>query len=71
MTVRAVAGLAALNGALVLMGTSLLWAFRGFARWSDVLRLAGLGYLLGVAALGTVWTQLLVAGVPFGGCEKT
>jgi hypothetical protein len=67
MTVRAIAGLLVLNLAFAVMGTTLLWAFRGFARWSDVLRLAGLGYLVGVAAFGTVWTQLLVVGVPFGG----
>jgi hypothetical protein len=67
VTVRAIAGLAALNLALAMMGTTLLWAFRGFARWGDVLRHAGLGYLLGVAAFGVVWTELLVVGVPFGG----
>ena len=67
MTVRAIAGLFALNLGFTLLGTALLQAFRGFERWSDVLRLAGLGYLLGVAAFGIVWTQLLVIGVPFGG----
>ena len=67
MTVRALLGLAALNGAYAVLGVTLLWALRGLPRWSDVLRLAGLGYLLGVAAFGVVWTQLLVLGVPFGG----
>jgi hypothetical protein len=67
VTVRAIAGLVALNAAFAVMGTSLLWALRGLARWSDALRLSGLGYLLGVAAFGTVWTQFLVLGVPFGG----
>lgn len=67
MTVRAVLGLAALNGAYAVLGITLLWAMRGLPRWSDVLRLAGLGYLLGIAAFGAVWTQLLVLGVPFGG----
>ena len=67
MTVRAILGLAALNGAYAVLGVTLLWAIRGLPRWSDVLRLAGLGYLLGVAAFGTVWTLLLVVGVPFGG----
>ena len=66
MTVHAILGLAALNGAYAVLGVTLLWAIRGLPRWSDVLRLAGLGYLLGVAAFGTVWTLLLVVGVPFG-----
>jgi len=64
VTIRAILGLVALNGAYALLGVALLWAIRGLPRWSDVLRLAGLGYLLGVAAFGVVWTQLLVVGVP-------
>ena len=67
MTVRAILGLVLLNTAFAVLGTTLLWAFRGFKRWSDVLRLAGLGYLLGMAAFGVVWTQLLVAGATFSG----
>jgi len=67
VTVRAILGLAALNGAYAVLGVALLWAIRGLPRWTDVLRLAGLGYLLGVAAFGVVWTQLLVVGVPLGG----
>ena len=67
MTIRSISGLFALNGAFLVVGLALVWSFRGFTRWADVLRLAGLGYLIGVAAFGTVWTQLLVVGVPFGG----
>ena len=67
MTVRAILGLLALNGAYAVLGITLLWAIRGLPRWTDVLRLAGLGYLLGVAAFGVVWTQLLVLGVPLSG----
>ena len=67
MTVRAIAGLAALNLGFGVMGTTFVWAARGLPRWSDALRLFGLGYLLGVASFGVVWTQLLVVGVPFGG----
>ena len=67
MTVRAILGLAALNGAYAVLGMTLLWAIRGLSRWSDVVRLAGLGYLLGLAAFGVVWTQLLVVGVPLDG----
>jgi hypothetical protein len=67
VTVRTIAGLLALNVAYAVMGFTFLWALRGLPRWTDVLRLAGLGYLLGLAAFGVVWTQLLVVGVPFGG----
>jgi hypothetical protein len=67
VSAHAIFGLAALNGAYAVLGVTLLWALRGLPRWSDVLRLAGLGYLMGVAAFGTVWTELLVVGVPFGG----
>ena len=67
MTVRAVLGLAALNGAYAALGITMLWAIRGLARWTDILRLAGLAYLLGVAAFGILWTQLLVLDVRFSG----
>ena len=67
MTVRTILGLAALNGGYAALGIALLWAIRGLARWTDVLRLAGLAYLLGVAAFGIVWTQLLVLDVRFSG----
>jgi hypothetical protein len=67
MTVRAIAGLFALNGAFALLGLSLLWSLGALPRWADTLRLAGVGYLAGVAAFGALWTQLLVIGVPFGG----
>src|SRR6185436_15640149 len=60
-------GLFALNGAFAVLGLSLLWSLGALPRWADALRLAGVGYLAGVAAFGTLWTQLLVIGVPFGG----
>jgi hypothetical protein len=67
VTIRAIAGLVALNVAFAVMGLTFLWGLRGFRRWADVLRLAGLGYVLGLAAFGVVWTELLVVGVTFGG----
>ena len=67
MTWRALVGLLALNAGFALVGIAMLWALRGFRAWNDLLRLAGLGYLLGVAAFGILWTFLLVVGVPFGG----
>ena len=67
MTIRAIAGLAVANLGFAAIGTTFVWAARGFARWSDVARLAGLGYLVGVAAFAAVWTQFLVLGIPLGG----
>ncbi len=69
MTVRALAGLTALNLAYAAVGLSLLWGLLAFRTWGGLLRLAGLGYLVGLAAFGVVWTTLLVAGVPFGAVE--
>src|SRR4029078_12764923 len=66
VTVRALAGLAALNVAYAVVGLSLLWAALAFRTWGGLRRLAGRGYLLGLAAFGVLWTALLVAGVPFG-----
>jgi hypothetical protein len=67
VTARAIAGLVALNVALLAAGTGALWAMRGFRTWASLLRLAGLGYLIGVGLFGILWTELLVVGVPFGG----
>jgi hypothetical protein len=67
VTYRALAGLFALNLGFAVLGLAVLYAIRGFSRWPDVVRLAGLGYLLGVALFGVAWTQLLVVGVPFDG----
>ena len=64
-TLQAIAGLAALNGAYAVLGLVILWTVRGLPRWSDAVRSAGLGYLLGIAAFGALWTELLVLGVPF------
>ena len=67
MTERAIAGLVVLNTAYLGAGAAVLWAMRGFRSWADLVRLAGLAYLLGVAAFGTLWTELLVVDIPFGG----
>ena len=67
MTVRALSGLAALNVAYALSGLALLWGFGALRTWGAVLRLTGLGYLVGLAAFGVVWTALLAAGAPFEG----
>lgn len=67
MTVRALAGLLALNVGFAAAGLALLHALRGFPTWGSALRLAGLGHLLGIAAFGVLWTELLVVGAPFNG----
>jgi hypothetical protein len=67
VTLRALSGLAALNLAYAFVGLALLWGFGALRTWNAVARLVGLGYLVGLAAFGVLWTTLLVAGVPFDG----
>lgn len=67
MTIRALLGLLVLNALYLGVGSSLVWALRGWRSWAEFVRFAGLAYLLGVAALGVVWTVLLVLGAPFSG----
>jgi hypothetical protein len=57
-------GLVGLNLVALVDGIALLWAMRGFERRREILRLAGLAYLLGISALGVACTWLLVAGAP-------
>jgi hypothetical protein len=64
MTLRALAGLLALNGAYLAVGSTLVWAARGWGYWREWARFAGLAYLVGVAGLGIVWTLMLVVGFP-------
>lgn len=65
MTLRALAGLAVLNTLLLGVGVSWLWAVRGVGSWRDLLRHAGLAYLLGTALLGVTFSTTLVLGIPF------
>ena len=67
MTVRAIFGLVAFNLLLLVCGASVLWLARGWRTWLELARLGGLAYLTGVAAVGVVWTLLLVVGIPFSG----
>lgn len=69
MTVLSLAGLAALNIGYAFAGVMLLWGFGAIRAWDGLLRLVGVGYLVGLASFGVVWTTLLVAGVPFGWLE--
>jgi hypothetical protein len=58
-------GLAWLNALYLAGGLALLWWSRGFVIWSELARLAGLAYIVGVAVVGTTWTLLVIVGVPF------
>jgi hypothetical protein len=67
MTIRAIAGLLALNAAYAVVGASIVFALCGYRTWRAVLGGLGLAYLLGVAAFGILWTELLIVGVPLSG----
>ena len=60
---RALAGLLALNAAFAVAGLALRFALHGYRSWGTILRNLGLGYLLGVAAFGILWTELLIVGL--------
>jgi hypothetical protein len=66
VTIRAIAGLAALNLLFVGVGACVLWGLRGWRWWTDFLRLAGVAYFLGVASFLTLASIELVVGIPFG-----
>jgi len=65
MTVRSLLGLVALNLFALGVGAGLLWGLRGWRSWWELARLAGLAYMLGVAAIGVALTLVLVVGIPF------
>ncbi len=67
MTIRAIAGLLALNALYLAVGTSVLAALRGWRSAREWGSFAGLAYLLGVSTLGVLWVLLLVVGIPFRG----
>ena len=66
MSIRAIAGLLSFDLSLGLAGWALLFGVRGLRSWSDIVRLAGLAFLLGFAAVAAVLTALLAFGIPFG-----
>jgi hypothetical protein len=65
MSISAIAGVLALDVLLLAAGSGLLWGVRGWEAWSEFARLAGLAYLLGAAALGVLFVNELVVGIPF------
>lgn len=66
MTLRAIAGLVVLHLFILGVGAGVLWGLRGWKAWVELLRLAGVAYLLGVASLMILLTVSLVVGLPFG-----
>lgn len=65
MSAPALVGLGLLNMLFLLTGVSLLGVVRGWDTWTEIGRLAGLAYVTGVAATGSIWTLLLIFGAPF------
>ena len=65
MTVRALAGLAAFNLVLLVVGVAVLAALRGWRSRYELVRSAGLAYMLGVALVGVVLSLELVLAIPF------
>jgi hypothetical protein len=66
VTVRAIGGLIVFNLFVLACGAGVLWGLRGWRLWTELLRLVGVAYLLGLAALMVLMTLELVLGVPVG-----
>jgi hypothetical protein len=64
MTVRAITGLVVYNVFLLAVGAGVLWGVRGWRWWTDLVRLAGVAYLLGISSLMILLTVELVVGIP-------
>jgi hypothetical protein len=64
MTLRAIAGLLAFNVFVLAVGAVVLWGMRGWRWWTELARLAGVAYFLGVAALMVLTMLELVVGIP-------
>lgn len=65
MTLREVAGLAAVNVLILGIGMGAVWMSRGLATWSEVLQTAGLSYFVGLSAYFVLMSAALIAGAPF------
>ena len=66
MSAHAILGLIGLNAWFLVVGVSVLFAARGWGAWVELLRLAGVAYLLGVASLGVAWVWELTVGLQMG-----
>jgi hypothetical protein len=60
---HAIAGIVAFNVFLLVVGIAVLYGVRGWDSWNEMLRLAGLAYMLGVAAMGVTFVIELVLGL--------
>jgi hypothetical protein len=60
MTLRAISGLVVLNVFVVGVGAGMLWGLRGWRSWAELVRLAGVAYLLGIAALFIARFELVI-----------
>lgn len=63
---RSLAGMCAAQALFLVAGLGVVGALRGWRTWSELLRLGGLAYLLGVAAVGVEATLVLIAGAGIG-----
>jgi hypothetical protein len=66
MTMRAILGVLALNAVLLVVGVAVLHALRPYRAVSEVVRLGGLAYLLGVSTTAIAFTFALAVGLPLG-----
>ena len=64
MTFRAIVGLVVFNVLLAVLGSAVVFALRPATTRRQLVRLAGVAYLLGVAALMVALTLLIVLGIP-------
>src|SRR5262249_1947431 len=58
-------GVVAVNVWFLAVGVAVLFALRGWRAWSELLRLCGLAYMLGVSSTATVLVWALVVSIPF------
>jgi hypothetical protein len=63
MTFSAILGLVAFNLVVFGVGATSLYAIRGLRSWNELIRLAGVAYMLGVALTGIVFVFELVVGL--------
>src|SRR5918999_3522197 len=64
VTLRAIAGLVVLNVFILGVGAGALWGIRGWRWWTELARLTGVAYFLGLGSLMVVSMLELVVGIP-------
>ena len=64
MSARSLVGVAALSCLYLASGLALLWLLGALETVRQLVRLAGLAYVLGVGVVVSLWTLLVIAGVP-------